>query len=208
MNETNINIIGDFLNQKLSEEGENTFLQNLETDAELKADFEKLQLLKQVAERNRILEEAKQVHNEKIEALKSSKSSIISLPKIASFAAAASVIFMLYLGNTDFEYTKISNAERGENTKESAIVAFENGIEFLKQHKPSEAIEKLNQVIDNKELTDYYRDAARWYKVVALAEMDKDKEAKILLNQIENSAGFTYKIGWIEQWKMKIRLWF
>ncbi|MFY7910201.1 MAG: hypothetical protein ACOVO2_11635 [Emticicia sp.] len=208
MNETKLNIIADFLNGKLSATEKDELLAQLESDAELKAEFEKLQQLKAIAERNRILDEVRHVHEQKIAGLKVSKGKKISLPKASGIAAAASVVFMLYLGNADFDYIQISNTERGESTQQSALTTFEDGLQLLKQSKTTESIEKFNQVANNQSITDYYRDAARWYKVVALVEMNKDSEAKTLLSQIENSTGFTYKISWLEKWKLKVRLWF
>ncbi len=208
MNETKLNIIADFLNGKLSATEKDEFLAQLETDDELKAEFEKLQQLRAIAERNRILEEARQVHEHKIAELKAPKGKKISLPKITSFAAAACLVGVIYLGNADFDYMQLSSAERGENNAITALTDLEKGLDFLKKNEPKMAFEYFQQVKNNAELTDYYRDAACWYEVVSYAEMGLDKQAKNQLNLIENQAGFKYKIAWIEQWKMKIRLLF
>jgi tetratricopeptide (TPR) repeat protein len=181
-------------------------LERLEVDFVLKADFEQISRLKNVAERNQILNEALSIHQQQVEALKRPERKVVSLGSIAASAVAACLIFTLYLGNSDFEYTETSQVERGDATAESTLSDFDAGIKSLKENQPTKAIAYFDKSINNQELTDYYRDAARWYKVVALAEMDKDDEAKTLLNQIENSVGFKYKIGWIEQWKMKVRL--
>jgi hypothetical protein len=208
MNETKLNIIADFLNGKLSATEKDEFLTQIEADIELKAEFEKLQQLKAIAERNRILEEVRQVHEQKIAALKASKGRIISLPKISGVAAAACFVGVFYLGNADFDYLELSSAERGNNNALTALTDLERGLSLLKTDEPKTAIQYFRKAKDNTELTDYYRDAARWYEVVSYAEMDMDENAKSSLNLIENSKSFKYKIGGIEEWKMKIRLTF
>lgn len=206
MNETKLNIIADFLNGKLSVTEKDEFLAELESDTELKSEFEKLQQLRAIAERNRILEEVRQVHNQKITELKAPKGRIISLPKISGVAAAACFVGVFYLGNADFNYLQLSSAERGNNNATTALTDLEKGLSLLQNDEPKTAIQYFQKAKNNTELTDYYKDAARWYEVVSYAEMDMDKEAKTQLSLIINSTGFKYKIGWIEQLKMKIRL--
>ncbi len=208
MNETKLNIIADFLNGKLSATEKSEFLSQLESDTELKSEFEKLQQLKAIAERNRILEEVRQVHGQKITELKTPKGNIIFWPKISGVAAAACFAGVIYLGNADFDSMQLSSIERGKNSTLTALGDFEKGLDLLKKHDIKAAITFFQKAKNNTELTDYYRDAARWYEVVSYAEMDMDKEAKTQLNLIENSTGFKYKIGWIEELKMKIRLMF
>ena len=208
MNETKLNIIADFLNGKLSATENDEFLAQIEADVELKAEFEKLQQLKAIAERNRILEEVRQVHNQKITELKAPKGRIISLPKISGIAAAACFVGVFYLGTADFDYLELSTAERGDSNVTTALTDLEKGLSLLQNDEPKTAIQYFQKAKNNTELTDYYRDAARWYEVVSYAAMDMDENAKNSLNLIENSKSFKYKIGWIEEWKMKIRLMF
>jgi hypothetical protein len=208
MNETELNIIGDFLNKKLTADEQKAFERRLSNEAELKAEFDKIALLKQIAERNRIIEQARNIHKKEIELLQKPKGRLVSLPKIGGLAAAACLVFAIYLGSSDFDYVYISNVERGEKSSENSLNDFEKGVGLLKDNQPKQAIGYFRRVQSNSELRAYYKDAARWYEVVALTEMNKDEEAKTLLNQIENSAGFKYKISWIEKMKMKVRLWF
>lgn len=208
MNEAKLNIIADFLNGKLSATEKDEFLAQLELDVELKAEFEKLQQLKAIAERNRILDEVRQIHTQKITELKAPKGQIRLLPKISSLTAAACLVGVVYLGNSNFDYLELSSAERGNNNATTALTDLEKGLSLLQNDEPKTAIVYFQKAKDNTELTDYYRDAARWYEVVSYAEMDMDKEAKNSLKLIENSKSFKYKIGWIEKQKMKVRLWF
>lgn len=208
MNETKLNIIADFLNGKLSATERDEFLAQLESDVELKSEFEKLQQLRVIAERSQILAEARQVHEQKIAELKTPKGKIISLPKISGVAAAACFVGVFYLGNADFNYLELSSAERGNNNTTTALTDLEKGLSLLQKDEPKTAIQYFQKAKNNADLTDYYRDAARWYEVVSYTKMDMDKEAKNSLNLIENSKSFKYKIGWIEEWKMKVRLWF
>lgn len=208
MNETKLNIITDFLNGKLSATEKDEFLAQLESDTELKSEFEKLQHLKTIAERSRILEEVRQIHEHKMAELKAPKGKMISLPKISGIAAAACFVGMFYLGNADFDYLELSSAERGNGNAITALSDLEKGLDFLKKDEPKTAIQYFQKAKNNAELTDYYRDAARWYEVISYAEMDMDEKAKTQLSSIKNSTGFKYKIGWIEEWKMKIRLMF
>lgn len=208
MNETILNIIADFLNGKLSATERDEFLALLESDTQLKSEFEKLQQLRAIAERNRILEEVRQVHEQKIAELKAPKGRIISLPKISGVAAAACFVGVFYLGNADFNYLQLSSAERGDSNATTALTDLEKGLSLLQNDEPKTAIQYFQKAKNNTELTDYYRDAARWYEVVSYAEMDMDVQAKKQLSLIKNSTGFKYKIGWIEQLKMKVRLMF
>lgn len=206
MSQSDNKILGDYLNKKLSKADEYTLRVRLESDESLKEEYERLALLKTIAERNRILEEVRQVHEQKIAELKTPKGSIISWSKISGFAAAACFVGVFYLGNADFNYLQLSSAERGNNNATTALTDLEKGLSLLQNDEPKTAIVYFQKAKDNTELTDYYRDAARWYEVVSYAEMDMDKEAKNSLKLIENSKSFKYKIGWIEQLKMTIRL--
>jgi len=207
MKETKLNIIADFLNGKLSATEKDEFLAQLESDTELKSEFEKLQQLRAIAERNRILEEVRQVHEQKIAELKTPKGRIISLPKISGMAAAACFVGVFYLGTADFNYLELSSAERGYNNAITALTDLEKGLNLLQNNEPKTAIQYFQKAKNNTELTDYYRDAARWYEVVSYAEMDMDEQAKNSLNIIKNSKSFKYKIGWVEELKMKVRGW-
>lgn len=206
MNESKKELIKSYFYKKLSEAEKKDILAQIEASKELKEEFTNLELLQKVAERNRILEQARQIHANKISEFKTPKDKVIPWVWVSSAVAAACLVFTLYLGNSDFEYTEISQAERG-STAESSLSDFDKGINLLKNNQAENALIYFDKTINNQELTEYYKDVAQWYKVVALAKMDKDEEAKTLLNQIENSTGFTYKIGLIEKWKMKVRLW-
>lgn len=207
MNESKKELIKSYFYKKLSEAEKKDILAQIEASKELKEEFTNLELLQKVAERNRILEQAKQIHANKILEFKTPKGRVISWVRISTSAAAACLIFTLYLGNSDFEYTEISQAERGSTT-ESSLSDFDKGMNLLKNNQAENALIYFDKTINNQELTEYYKDAAQWYKVVALAKMDKDEEAKKQLSLIENSTDFKYKVAWIEQWKLKVRLWF
>ena len=206
MNENNIDIIADYLNQKLGTKKRANFEKELLTNPTMKEDLEKLRLLRQIAERNRILEQAKTIHTQQIEALKKPKGGIISLAKIATLAAAASVIFMIYLGNSDVNYLKISSVERGDGDVKTALINFENGINLLKDNKNQAAISEFENVLKNQDIEDYYRDASKWYEAVALAKIGEDEQAKMILNSIENSKNFKYQISFWDKIRIKIRL--
>jgi hypothetical protein len=131
---------------------------------------------------------------------------VIPLVKIASFAAAASLVFMIYLGNSDVKYIEISSVERGQGTQQSALKNFEKGIDFLKQNKNDEALVEFNHVIDNQNIEEYYRDASLWYEVVALSNMNEDLKAKEMLKSIEGDERFKYKISFLDKLRIKFRL--
>ncbi len=108
---------------------------------------------------------------------------------------------MFYLGTADFNYLELNSAERGNNNATTALTDLEKGLSLLQKDEPKTAIQYFQKAKNNTELTNYYRDAARWYEVVSYAEMNMDKEAKTQLSLIKNSTGFKYKIGWIEELK-------
>ena len=206
MNENNIDIIADYLNEHLGTKERADFETELLTNPTMKEDLEKLRLLRQIAERNRILEQVKTVHTQQIEALKKPKTGIISLAKIATLAAAASVVFMIYLGNSDVNYLKISSVERGDGNVKTALVNFENGINLLKDNKNQAAISEFENVLKNQDIEEYYRDASQWYEAVALAKIGEDEQAKTILNSIENNKNFKYQILFWDKIRLKIRL--
>ena len=206
MNENNVDTIADYLNQKLGTKEQADFENEIQTNPTMKEDLEKLRLLRQIAERNRILEQAKTVHTQRIEALKKPKGGIISLAKIATLAAAASVIFMIYLGNSEVNYLEISSVERGDGNVKTALINFENGVNLLKDNKNQAAISEFENVLKNQDIEEYYRDASQWYEAVALTKIGEDEQAKRILNSIENNKNFKYQISFWDKIRIKIRL--
>ena len=206
MNENNIDIIADYLNEHLGTKELADFETELLTNPTMKEDLGKLRLLRQIAGRNRILEQAKTVHTQQIEVLKKPKTGIISLVKIATLAAAASVVFMIYLGNSEVNYLEISSVERGDGNVKTALINFENGINLLKDNKNQAAISEFENVLKNQDIEEYYRDASQWYEAVALAKIGEDEQAKTILNSIENNKNFKYQILFWDKIRLKIRL--
>lgn len=206
MDASNLDIVANYLNNKLGEEEKNNFEKELISNTSLKSDTDNLSLVKQIAERSRILNQAKVIHNREVESLKKPFLKVIPLVKIASFAAAASLVFMIYLGNSDVKYIEISSVERGQGTQQSALKNFEKGIDFLKQNKNDEALVEFNHVIDNQNIEEYYRDASLWYEVVALSNMNEDLKAKEMLKSIEGDERFKYKISFLDKLRIKFRL--
>ncbi len=206
MDSSNLDIIANYLNNKLGEEEKNDFEKELKSNTSLKSDTDNLSLVKQIAKRSRILNEAKLIHHREIESLKKPTSKVITLVKIASFAAAASLVFMIYLGNSDVKYIEISSVERGQGTQQSALKNFEKGIDFLKQNKNAEALVEFDYVVDNQNIEEYYRDASLWYEVVALSNMNEDLKAKEILKSIEGDESFKYKVSFWDKLKIKFRL--
>jgi hypothetical protein len=205
MTENYIDLIADYLNEKLDLSQRADFEKELLLNESLQKETEKLGLLKKIAERNRILEEAKIIHNRELNTLKTPVK-VFSWAKIASFTAAASVMLMLYLGNSDVDYIEVSAVERGGDTTQSFITNFEKGVSFLKENKNKEAISEFDSLINNQNIEEYFQDASKWYKVVALAEMDNDIEAQKLLNVIESDNSFKFKISFLDKLKVKLRL--
>lgn len=206
MDSSNLDIIANYLNNKLGEDEKNDFEKELISNTSLKNDTDNLNLVKQIAKRSRILNEAKLIHNQQMESLKKPFLKVITLAKIASFAAAASLVFMIYLGNSDVKYIEISSVERGQGTQQSALKNFEKGIDFLKQNKNAEALVEFDYVIDNQNIEEYYRDASLWYEVVALSNMNEDLKAKEILKSIEGNERFKYKVSFWDKLKIKFSL--
>jgi hypothetical protein len=206
MDASNLDIVANYLNNKLGEEEKNNFEKELISNTSLKSDTDNLSLVKQIAERSRILNQAKLIHKREMESLKKPSLKVIPLVKIASFAAAASLVFMIYLGNSDVKYIEISSVERGLGTQQSALQNFEQGIDLLKQNKNDEALVEFNHVIDNQNIEEYYRDASLWYEVVALSNMNEDLKAKEMLKSIEGDERFKYKISFLDKLRIKFRL--
>ena len=67
MDSSNLDIIANYLNNKLGEDEKNDFEKELISNTSLKNDTDNLNLVKQIAKRSRILNEAKLIHNQQME---------------------------------------------------------------------------------------------------------------------------------------------
>lgn len=136
----------------------------------------------------------------------------ITYVKIASMLAAACLVFTIYLGTASFKLPdNIALKERSaSDTSVSENQVYQDYIEaqeMLANGKYLEAANGFRILKSNEGLRVYYQDAASWFEVVALSEIDENKAAQLLEN-LESKEDFKYPISLIERLKMKVRLWF
>jgi hypothetical protein len=185
---------------------------------------EELDLLKQIAERQRLREQIQRIQAQKFQEWQESEATpsdtkVIPMPvkrtnfwQIGGLSVAASIALLIgFLSWSEVAYTPMSAVAERSNApaaQDPILQRLDEGIVLLQNGKPAEAITIFDEVEATPDLRPYYRDAATWYEVVALLKADKKSEAKILLQQIESSADFQYDIPTIDKWKVKWKLLF
>jgi hypothetical protein len=213
MEEKDLDILDLYLRGELSPEDALLVEVRLANEPELKAIYEKMQLLAMAAKKQESRLKIKAVHQQKMqewkEASLSSEKKNFSILKWTSFAAAACLVGILYLGNADFDMpSPVELQERSakaENNSESVYVEFMKANELLNNKQYAAAAELFGKVSVDENYMPYYREMSRWYQVVAVSNVD-ERKAKELLEAIEQTPNTKYEIPALEKMKMKIRL--
>lgn len=205
--------IQEYLNDKMSSEDTENFRQKIEEDSSLREDVEKLRLLKSIAERQRLRDEIKAIHQEKMIEWRQTEE-IVPVKKLnfwkisGGFAIAASVAMACFLTFSDVSYEPISSeTERGNAENQDLILKkFDKNIQDLATGDAEKAIllfEDFVRIKNNPNIRPYYKDAADWYSVVALVKAKKYQEADELIKNIEARTDYKFNISNIDLWKMK-----
>lgn len=213
MEEKDLDTLDLYLRGELSPEDALLLEARLAAEPELKAIYEKMQLLAMAAKKQESRIKIKAVHQQKMqewkEASVSSEKKNFSILKWTSFAAAASLVGILYLGNADFDMpSPVELQERSakaENNSESVYVEFMKANELLNNKQYAAAAELFGKVSADENYMPYYREMSRWYQVVAVSNVD-ERKAKELLEAIGQTPNTKYEIPALEKMKMKIRL--
>ncbi|AWW00485.1 hypothetical protein [Arcticibacterium luteifluviistationis] len=132
--------------------------------------------------------------------------------KVVSALAAACLVFTIYLGNASFELpNQLVLEERGATDssvgENEVYQKYIKAQDFLGEGDFKEAANAFSELKSNTDLRTYYQDAARWYEVVALSEVDEEK-ASLLFDELQAKEPFKYPISIMERLKMKVRLLF
>ena len=213
MEEKDLDILDLYLRGDLSPEDALLVEARLADEPELKVIYEKMQLLAMAAKKQESRLKIKAVHQQKMQEWKeigvSSDKKNFSILKWTSFAAAACLVGILYLGNADFDMpSPVELQERSakaENNSESVYVEFMKANELLNNKQYAAAAELFRKVSADVNYMPYYREMSRWYQVVAVSNVD-ERKAKELLQAIEQTPNTKYEIPALEKMKMKIRL--
>jgi hypothetical protein len=213
MEEKDLDILDLYLRGELSPEDALLVEVRLAAEPELKVIYEKMQLLAMAAKKQESRLKIKAVHQQKMQEWKevgvSSDKKNFSILKWTSFAAAACLVGILYLGNADFDMpSPVELQERSakaENNSESVYVEFMKANELLNNKQYAAAAELFGKVSADEKYMPYYREMSRWYQVVAVSNVD-ERKAKELLEAIEQTPNTKYEIPSLEKMKMKIRL--
>lgn len=212
MEEKDLDILDLYLRGELSPEDALLVEARLTAEPELKAIYEKMQMLAMAAKKQESRLKIKAVHQQKMQEWKEvavSDKKNFSILKWTSFAAAACLVGILYLGNADFDMpSPVELQERSakaENNSESVYVEFMKANELLNNKQYAAAAELFGKVSADENYMPYYREMSRWYQVVAVSNVD-ERKAKELLEAIEQTPNTKYEISAMEKMKMKIRL--
>jgi hypothetical protein len=208
--------IQQYLSQKMTEEERADFTQKIEGDSLLKDDVEKLSLLKNIAERQRLRDEIKSIHQQKMAEWNDSEE-ILPVRKLnfwkvtGGFAVAASVAMVCFLTFSDVNYKPISSeTERGNIENQDLVLKkLDEAITKLENGDVKSAFllyEDFKKIKAEKNLRPYYKDAADWYSVVALVKSEEYQKADELLKNIESRTDYKFGISTVDKWKMKWKI--
>ncbi len=208
--------IQQYLSQQMSEEERADFTKKIEGDSLLKDDVEKLSLLKSIAERQRLRDEIKNIHQQKMAEWSDSEENLpvkrFNLWKITGgFAMAASVAMVCFLTFSDVQYEPISSeTERGNIENQDVVLKkFDETISKLENGDTKTSFllyEDFAKIKAEQNLRPYYKDAADWYSVVALVKSKEYQKADELLKNIESRTDFKFGISTVDKWKMKWKI--
>lgn len=213
-----LELIEDYILNRLSAEEEETVRKRIETDEEFATSYNSMKVLAQTIQRSNTRDTIEAIHTQKLQEWENEKVLILTpqknrfnfFLKFGGVALAACLIAVLYLSNANFKLPKASTAlERGEAKSSENLVNEEYILaqDKLRNGEYKEAAARFKILKTHPELRDYYQDEARWYEIVAASEFDKDK-AKELLTILENEKETAYQVSFVEKLKMKIRLLF
>jgi hypothetical protein len=203
--------ITDFLADKMPENERIDFEKELTENELLKAEVEKVRLVKKMAERNALREKIKAIQAEKLvewaeEEKVKPRNPFFKIIGLSGIAASIALLF--FLNFTAF--TLPNEAElslRGSGTELSQLQKenFDNyfkGQDALRKGKNEEAIIYLQKVIESPTIRKYYKDAALWY--IAVANVDKyPAETERIIAKITNDKDFRFKISLVDKLKIK-----
>jgi hypothetical protein len=208
--------IQQYLSQQMSEEERADFTQKIEEDSLLKDDVEQLTLLKNIAERQRLRDEIKSIHQQKMTEWNDSEG-VLPVKKLnywqitGGFAVAASVAMVCFLTFSDVNYKPISSeTERGNFENQDLVLKkFDENIKKLENGEVKNSVllyEDFKKIKAENNLRQYYKDAADWYSVVALVKSGEYQKANELLKNIESKTDYKFGISSVDKWKMKWKI--
>jgi hypothetical protein len=210
MNEATRDRLAAYLNGSLARYELETLQDELNTNAALQAELAQLERVRSIAERSRIMEQARRIHKAKTEAFADVPTRhLVVWGRGVAIAAAACLVVVFYLRLTPVTYLTLSDVERGvpAATGTSPLADLEAGLTLLQQDNATKAASRFRAAQSDSTLTPYYRDAARWYEVMALAETDKPT-ARQRLAALEADASFQFPVSAFDKWRLRMRLWF
>jgi hypothetical protein len=192
----------------------------------VKAEYEKLVLLKNTIQRQQTRDKIQAIHAQKMAAWKGEdseneggrivalypkKNNLSTFFKIGGFAAAACAVFMIYLSVSPISTPDATNlSERGNSTELDSLQKLEfgyylQGQKALSEGKNQDAIVMFKKVMEAKNIRPYYKDASLWFSAVANSKMGNDAKVNEILKQIDSQVDFKYEISRMDRWKIWLR---
>lgn len=223
MNENTQQLIEDYLANRLSETDKIDIKAQIDNIPAVKAEYERILLLKTIIQRQQIRDKIKVIHDKKMaewqeENTESEGGKIINFQprrnslstffKIGGMAAAACAVFMIYLSVSPISTPDATNlSERGNSTELDSLQKLEfsyylQGQKSLSEGKNQDAIVMFQKVMEAKNIRPYYKDAALWFSAVANSKMGNEEKANEIMKQIDDRTDFKYEISSMDRLKM------
>lgn len=223
MNENTQQFIEDYLANHLSDTDIIYIEAQIDNIPAVKAEYEKMLLLKNTIQRQQTRDTIKAIHAQKMAEWKEENSEneggriikfqpkrnyFSSIFKIGGIAAAACAVFMIYLSVSPISTPDATNlSERGNSTELDSLQKLDfwyylQGQKALSEGKNQEAIVLFQKVMEAENIRPYYKDAALWFSAVANSAMGNETKAKEILKQIDNREDFKYDISKMDRLKM------
>ena len=226
MDENTQQLLEDYLANRLRGSDIVSIEAEINNTPAVKAEYEKLLLLKNTIQRQQTRDKIKAIHAQKmaewkeedseneggrIISFQSKRNNITTFFKISGMVAAACAVFIIYLSVSSISTPNATNlSERGNSSELDSLQKLEfsyylQGQKALSAGKNQEAIMMFQKVMEAKNIRPYYKDAALWFSAVANSEMGNEAKVNEILKQIDNQSDFRYEISKMDRWKMWLR---
>jgi hypothetical protein len=223
MDENTQQLLEDYLANRLSGSDIVSIEAEINNIPAVKAEYEKLLLLKNTIQRQQTRDKIKAIHAQKmaewkdedseneerkIISLQPKKNNISTFFKIGGMVAAACAVFMIYLSVSPISMPDATNlSERGNSSELDSLQKLEfgyylQGQKALSEGKNEEAIVLFQKVMEAKNIRPYYKDAALWFSAVANSELGNDAKVNEILKQIDSRNDFRYEISRMDRLKI------
>lgn len=219
-NEITLQKIEDYVMDRLDATERTLFETELATDAELRKETDQTIKVKVAAERSQLRSKIKTIQSKKIaewnnEASKSEEQEtpikrVNWLRRSTTFAAAASVLFVVYLALSPVSLPNATIiSERGNSTADSlqttVMLKYSTAINALQNEDFETAAKLFDEVATNQNIRPYYQEAATWYGGIAQIETNPIV-AELKINSVINKENKAFKIDLLDRLRVWLKL--